>query len=254
MANPFASDEMASGYATARPPVHPRILEQAIAELARPQPFQRALDLGCGAGLSTRALAPFADQCIGIEPAEPMLKWTSTIAPAADFVVGRAEAIPIRGRSVEIITAAGSLNYADLGLALAEAARVLTPDGVLLVYDFSPGMRFTDSESLHDWFSRFTARFPFPRGEGRELNPGILAQFDSGLRMQAHRNFEIAIELSPEFYLDYMLTETNVAAAVRAGVPLAEIRSWCAETLTPVWERRRHEVLFRGYFACLLAT
>ena len=95
MANPFGTDDMAAGYATSRPPVHRRVIEQAFQQLGRSGPFQRALDVGCGAGVSTRALIGFAGSCIGLEPAEAMLKWASTIAPSADFVVGTAEAIPL---------------------------------------------------------------------------------------------------------------------------------------------------------------
>ncbi len=85
MSNPFGTDEMAAGYATSRPPVHPRVIEQVYQELGRTEPFQRALDVGCGAGVSTRALIGFARNCIGLEPAETMLKWAAALAPSADF-------------------------------------------------------------------------------------------------------------------------------------------------------------------------
>jgi ubiquinone/menaquinone biosynthesis C-methylase UbiE len=254
MANPFAADTIAAGYATARPPVHPRILERAFDHLERRRAFDRALDLGCGAGVSTKALLPFANRCVGVEPAASMLKWVADIAPGADFIVGRAEAIPLRDRSVDLITAAGSLNYSDVDLALREAARILVEGGVLVVYDFSPGRNFADNGSLDEWFARFIARYPPPAKEGRELSPEILAQFDSGLRMQSHEDVEIGIELTRGFYLDYILTETNVAAAMREGVPANEIRSWCAETLEPVWQGRNREVVFPGYFACMIKT
>ena len=84
-----------------------------------------------------------------------MLKWVATIAPFAEFVVGAAEAIPLRDRAVDLITAAGSLNYANLDLFFPEAARVLAPNGVLLVYDFSPGKSFRNITDLDEWFSSF---------------------------------------------------------------------------------------------------
>ncbi len=254
MPNPFWTDDMAAGYATSRPPVHRRVIEQAFHQSGRSKPFQRALDIGCGAGVSTKALIEFAGSYIGLEPSEAMLKWAPPIAPSADFVVGSAEAIPLCNRAVDLITAAGSLNYANLDLFFPEAARVLMPHGVLLVYDFSAGRSFRNAASLDGWFSNFHQRYPPPANEARELSPAILAELSSGFHVDAHRQFEIGITLAPKFYVDYVMTETNVAAAVRSGVPQSEIRSWCVETLAPVWNGAHREVLFRGYFACMSAA
>jgi len=251
MANPFGSNEMAGGYATSRPAVHPRILDQVITHLGRREPFQRALDLGCGAGLSTTAVLRFAHQCIGVDPVEAMLKWASTTASSAHFVAGAAEAIPLCDRAVDLITAAGSLNYTNLDLFFPEALRVLMPHGVLVVYDFSPGTSFRNATGLEEWFSNFADRYPLPPDEARTLNPEILAELDSGFRLHGQRYFEIEMTMTPDFYLDYMMTETNVAAARRRGVLRSEIRSWCTETLAPVWRGKERGVLFRGYFACL---
>ena len=254
MSNPFGTDDMAAGYATSRPAVHPRVIEQAYRQLGRTQPFERALDIGCGAGVSTRALDGFVKSCIGLEPAQAMLKWVETLAPFADFVIGTAEAIPLCDRSVDLITAAGSLNYVNLDLFFPEAARVLLPNGVLLVYDFSPGKSFRSTSNLDEWFSIFQRRYPPPANEARELSPQVLAQLHSGFGVCTHQHFEIGITLTPEFYLNYVMTETNVASAVRSGASNAEIKSWCAETLASVWMDSEREVLFRGYFACLGLT
>src|SRR5690242_411549 len=251
MANPFGTDDMAAGYATSRPPVHRRILEQVCAVLERERPFRLALDVGCGAGVSTRALAGLAERAIGLEPVEPMLKHAAGVAPSASFIAGAAEAIPLRGHTVDLITAAGSLNYADLDLFFPEAARVLTYDGVLVVYDFSPGRTFRDGRGLDEWFDGFSARYPSPPHEARELSPAILANASSGFELHRNREFEIAIPMTPSFYIDYMLTETNVAAAVRRGTSHNEIKSWCAGSLPSIWNGGEREVLFRGYFACL---
>jgi ubiquinone/menaquinone biosynthesis C-methylase UbiE len=254
MANPFGSDEMAGGYAACRPALHPRIMEIAVEQLGRREPFQRALDIGCGAGLSTIAIAPFARKCIGVDPAASMLKRAAITAPAAQFVAGAAEAIPLRHLSIDLITAAGSLNYANLDRFFPEAARVLKPNGVLVVYDFSPGRSFRGAPGLDEWFSSFMTRYPPPPHGARTLDPEILAGLGSGFRVQAHQHFEIGLTLTREFYIDYMMTETNVAAAAKSGSPRAEIRSWVARTLDPIWGESNREVLFRGYFVCLIPS
>jgi SAM-dependent methyltransferase len=233
---------MAAGYAQFRPPVHRKILERALA----PRPTaRRALDMGCGAGLSTQALASFADAVFGMEPVAAMLPNQS------NFFAGTAEAIPIAGASIDLITAAGSLNYADLNLFFPEASRILRDDGLLVVYDFEPGRSFRSSRTLDDWFRAFIERYPWPPHEARELNPEILRELAAGFRLQSNERFEIAIALDREFYLEYMMTETNVAFAQRRGIARQEIRSWCARTLDEFWQEGAREILFRGYFACL---
>jgi ubiquinone/menaquinone biosynthesis C-methylase UbiE len=237
---------LAAGYAVSRPAVHPLVVERIY---RHSKPVRRALDIGCGAGLSTQPLGRLAAQTFGIEVAEAMLGWASSVAPGAHFAVGQAEALPVASGSIGLITAAGSLNYTRLDQFFPEAARVLEPGGMLVVYDFSPGRRFPDSAGLDDWFTAFLDRYPPPPGEGLELNPRRLAELATLFRVEGYEDFEFALTLSPAFYLDYVLTETNVASAMRNGVPLDEIRRWCAETLAPVFGGRSREVLFRGYIA-----
>ena len=248
MSNPFGTSDMAAGYAFARPPVHPRIVEMLQASLQRKQPFLCALDVGCGAGISTRALEGFAEQRIGLEPAAIMLRTAGEVAPGALFLAATAESIPFRDNSVDLMTAAGSLNYADLNAFFPEAARVLGPDGVLAVYDFQAGSSLRDSAELDHWFAEFQRRYPPPANEARKLDPQILEPIASGFRLIAAQHFVTGVPLTRDFYIGYMLTETNVAAAIRSGVPSEEIRCWCAESLPP-WQDKR-EVLFRGYYAC----
>jgi SAM-dependent methyltransferase len=249
MTNPFGTDQMAAGYANARPPVHPRILDRARRIL--PSAIARALDVGCGAGLSTRALEGVANQSIGMEPVEAMLRWTRTVAPACEFLVGAAEAIPLAARSMDLITAAGSLNYVDLDLFFREAARVLANGGVLLVYDFSAGRKFSNGPGLEAWFSTFRGRYPVPANEARSLDPVVLDHVGGNFRVRSHETFAIGLPMSHRSYLDYMMTETNVAFAVRNGTPYGDIRAWCEDTLGTVWQTEEREVVFTAYFACM---
>jgi SAM-dependent methyltransferase len=234
--NPFAA--IAAGYAQHRPPVHIEILKRA---LAGTEVFARAVDVGCGSGVSTLALHGFARERIGVEPAEAMVEAARAVDPGAPFLAAPAEAVPLPDGSADLITAAGSLNYADPVRFYPEAARLLAPGGLLLVYDFSTGDK-RDS----GWLGRFVERYPWAPNEARTLNPALLAEEAQGFRLHRSEEFALSLTLTRDFYLNYMMTETNVAYAIRQGGTMEEARHWCEETL---WPDEQAEIVFPGYFA-----
>lgn len=247
-------ESLAAGYARSRPPVHPRVVERVRRHLRLESPVARGLDVGCGSGLSTRALGAIARRCVGVDPVAAMVALGREVAPGARFCVARAEALPARPGTVDLLTAAGSLNYADLDGFFPEAARVLAPGGALVAYDFSTGRRFPGSDALTRWFDALLERHPFPEDSAsRPLDPGILAAGAAPLRLTGSERFAIGLPMGAAAYLDYVMTETNVAHAVRRGTPEPAIRAWCRESLEPVFGGSPQEVVFEGYIAYLEA-
>jgi ubiquinone/menaquinone biosynthesis C-methylase UbiE len=111
--------------------------------------------------LSTSPLRGIAGFCLGIDPVEAMVHGSPAAVVGVRFVAARAEALPVRSASIDVITAAGSLNFADLDQFFPDAARVLRDGGALIVYDFASGCRFPDSGALDAWF---TGSPPLPEG------------------------------------------------------------------------------------------
>ena len=238
--------DLAAGYANSRPPVHPRIIERAQRRIQKAT-FTNALDIGCGAGLSTLALAPLSTHAIGLEPAEAMLRQASKTNA---YVVGCAEGLPFADQSIELMTAAGSLNYTDnLSGFFTEARRVLKHNGTMLVYDFSQGR----NDTLKGWFDQFMTRYPKAQDNARFLDPATLHTAAAGsFGMPWHEHFQIPIPLDQDFYIDYMMTETNVADAIRRGnETAAQIRMWITQSLSPLFAGKSQQILFDGYVACL---
>jgi SAM-dependent methyltransferase len=245
--NLYHNARVAAGYAFGRPPVHARILERVRERLRIDRPLSRALDVGCGAGRSTAALAPLAATVVGLDPALAMLEHRRSVAAAAHFVVGQTERLPFEDGAFNLVTAAGSINYTDRDLALPELARVLAPDGTLVVYDFSAGRRFSDGPKLEHWYAEFDSRYPDEPGYGIDVRE--LAWADACLALDTYEEFEIGIAMTLDSYLRYAMSETRVELALSGGAREAEVRAWCAETLKNVFGERPRDVVFDAYAA-----
>ena len=150
--------------------------------------------------------------------------------------------------TVGLLTAAGSFNYADISACFSEAKRVLSREGLLVVYDFSPGRSSAQCAALDSWYSKMLQRWPKPNDGVREVSE---ATFESApLRLVADETFVVSIDFELDGYLDYLMTESNVGAAVRTGASLTEIRSWCEEGLHQLFHGTL-AVEFESYYACL---
>lgn len=98
-----------------------------------------ALDVGCGTGLQTLALAAMGYAATGIDISEGQLAQARKKAEAgslvAHFVQGSALQLPFGDASFDVVTCCGSvLGFVpDYPRALSEIARVLKPAGTLIL-------------------------------------------------------------------------------------------------------------------------
>ena len=103
---------------------------------------RRILDVGCGPGGGSRALAARHPQApiIALDLAQPMLQQAaSTEAAPALLLCADAQALPLADASVDLVHSNLCLQWCeDPGLALAEFRRVLRPGGHLLFSTFGP--------------------------------------------------------------------------------------------------------------------
>ena len=243
----YHSPRVAAGYAFARPPVHPHIVERLQPHLQLTAPVARALDIGCGAGRSTAALTGLARTVVGIDPAFTMLEHRHAVAPRAHFAVARAERLPFTSAAFDLITAAGAINYADPDLTLPEIARVLAARGVFVIYDFSAGRRLADDPALERWYEEFDRRYPDAPGYAMDVRR---LPFERGrLVLDWYEEFSIPVPMTADAYLRYAMSETRVELAIRRGVDGDAIRAWCRDTLDRVFAGRDRDVIFEGYTA-----
>lgn len=125
-------DLTARHYAAFRPPLHELILDKCLGNL----PFSKSgLDIGCGTGTSSIALAGFCEKVIGIDPSQSMLDHAAS-HPKVTYLLFDGRQLNLFGKDFDIITFAGSLFYAKSQSLLDEVVRVGKIKSLILIYDF----------------------------------------------------------------------------------------------------------------------
>ena len=123
-------DRLAPVYDRVRPPLDPALVDGWLAHAERP--VERLLDVGGGPG--TAASAASVDERTVVDPSTRMLARAERKGLATER--GVAEDLPVEDESVDAVLFVYSLHHTeDAGRALAEAARVLRPGGVVVVRD-----------------------------------------------------------------------------------------------------------------------
>lgn len=116
--------------------------KRRLIDLAVVAPSDRVLDLACGTGDLVFAAAESARASTGLDITHRMLQLARRREAAGGrpvaFVAGDMLALPFRASSFDVVTTGyGLRNVPDLGVALDEIRRVLTPGGRFLSLDFN---------------------------------------------------------------------------------------------------------------------
>jgi ubiquinone/menaquinone biosynthesis C-methylase UbiE/DNA-binding HxlR family transcriptional regulator len=145
-------------------------VEHAIDRALGTPPLGRMVDVGTGTGRMIELFGPRASQAIGIDRSSEMLRLARVKLEAAGISSslrqGDMYALPLADHSADTIVIHQVLHYAHSpASAIAEAARVLAPDGTLLVVDFAAHereeLRLSDAhirlgfedEAMTGWFA-----------------------------------------------------------------------------------------------------
>ncbi len=99
----------------------------------------RVADIGCGEGRFARMLAKRGASVIGIDPTRGLIRVASRKAGSPRYVLARAEEIPlVSGETDLVVTYVTLVDIEGYREAIAEMARILRPQGRLVVANLNP--------------------------------------------------------------------------------------------------------------------
>jgi SAM-dependent methyltransferase len=126
--SPTAFEALVDVYDAARPR-YPAELYDALPSLAGD-----VLELGAGTGIATRELTARAGRLVCTDLGPKMLGRLHERSPAVPALVSRAEALPFRDGTFDVVCGAQMWHWVDAPTAAAEVRRVLRPGGALAVW------------------------------------------------------------------------------------------------------------------------
>jgi ubiquinone/menaquinone biosynthesis C-methylase UbiE len=133
-----------------------REVEAAVLEALGGSAIQDLLDLGTGTGRMLEILAPRVERAIGIDLSREMLavaraNLEKTNLRNCTIRQGDIYQLPFADQSFDAAIFHQVLHYADRpSLAIAEAARMVRPEGPLVIVDFAPhALEFLRDEHAH---------------------------------------------------------------------------------------------------------
>jgi ubiquinone/menaquinone biosynthesis C-methylase UbiE len=111
-----------------------QVVRRAIGEMSHLQPC-RVLEIGCGDGKVTSALAGRARKIVAIDPDEEKIAEARNSIFGVDFRIGSGENLEFKSMFFDLVLFSLSLHHQDSELALREAYRVLSNNGRLIIIE-----------------------------------------------------------------------------------------------------------------------
>jgi ubiquinone/menaquinone biosynthesis C-methylase UbiE len=238
-----AYDAGAAAWVAGPERIYDALADALVAASPVPVAGCRALDVGAGAGASSRALTRAGARVVAVDVAAAMLAVDRVRRPPA--VLADAQALPFGADRFDLAVAACSLTHVpDPVAGLREVARVVRPGGVVLADAFVPDWSHPAKAAVEKvvrahgwiepaWYARFKGELE-PRlgrlADGRAM--AVAAGFAPG----AVRIDEVEVDVglsSPEDLVGWRLGLANVAPFL-AGLESGEQAAVIAEAVAAV--------------------
>lgn len=251
--NYFAHRTAAERYARGRPYFHPLVIEKIRDFINLGGPVPLALDVACGTGQSALALTALAADVVATDISPDMLA-LAPAHPQIRYVEAPAEHLPLKSHSANLITVSLAFHWFDRERFLAEAHRVLSPGGWLVIYNNGFEGRMNENPEFAHWNSEtYVTRYPTPPRHNQPFTDEDARSH--GFAFSKRESYTNEIAFSPERLACYLMTQSNVIAAVEQGSEAPEdVYVWLLDSVKPLFPTATATFPFGGEIWYLRAT
>ncbi|XP_017276111.1 putative methyltransferase DDB_G0268948 isoform X2 [Kryptolebias marmoratus] len=146
----FEGKEHAASYWKYRICPSDHLMQQVLDFLQKQKgdPFELAVDVGCGSGQGTQLLAKHFAAVVGtdVSPAQIEVALQHAKEPNVTYRLCAAEELPFADSSADLVTAMSAFHWFDRRQFLREAHRVLKPRGCLALLNYTLNMELSYSD------------------------------------------------------------------------------------------------------------
>lgn len=247
----FDYKRIAQGYKN-RPYLHKQVIEQFQKDTGGQQ-FGLGLDVGCGAGLSTKALKAICTNVIGTDISPEMINVAREVCDqdrAITYRISSAEDLTVSAlaaSSIDIVTAAGAIQWIDQDPFLSNMHQLMKPDGYLLIYDFAISDTMLENPAYTDWWhNQYLMEFPKPYRNESIWKSEDVAPYGFNMISQIDLTMEHLFDLKA--FIKFMMIQSNVNAKLENGERMQEdVYQWFHKTLSPIFQDKTQRLIFKGY-------
>lgn len=239
--NYFIPKSVAERYAKGRPDFHDNTIKYVKNFLQLDSKLDKALDIACGTGLSTKTLLPIATTIFGTDTSQEMLNFAQQ-TEKINYLIAPAEQQPFENHEFDLITVSSGVHWFDIDKFLNEANRLLKSKSWLILYENYFISEMAGNEKFNDWFPNvYLKKFPSPsRNDNYDWTKENLNKKNFHFITEA--KFKNTVTFNKKQLALYFTTQSNIIAAVESGqITYKEAESWLDNELTSFFDNDETE-------------
>jgi ubiquinone/menaquinone biosynthesis C-methylase UbiE len=234
--NYFNPKTAAERYSKGRPDFHNNTIKHVKDFLQIDNKLDKALDIACGTGLSTKALFEIATDIYGTDTSQQMLN-LALEADKINYSVASAEQQPFSDNYFDLITVCSGVHWFDIDKFLQETNRILKRKSWLVLYENYFISEMVDNENFKEWFPNvYLKKYPSPTRNDKYnwTNENLIPK---KFNLVTEEKFKNPVMFNKKQLSLYFTTQSNIIAAVEKGeTTYEEVENWLDKELSAFFD------------------